>query len=369
MSRTKQKVLFVGSFKESAKDGSVGGQMFASKTLINSNLKNDIDFLLIDSTADSVPAPPVYKRLSKVVSRFAKYTYYLIRYRPLYVLLFSSAGLSLLEKGSMAMTAKIFFTKVIFAPRSGLIKNNVESSAFYKSFLKIVLSVSDKIICQGSNWKNFYTSTGNYNADKFYVIPNWIDTSVYIKNRPRYQNQTSFARNLIYIGWIEEYKGILDLLIAISNIKKEIEGLTIYVYGFGSIVGKVKSMIKDLQIEDKVMLCGWANETAKLKALAEADIYVLPSHAEGFPNALIEALASGVPCISTDVGGVADIIINNETGILVPPNNPKQLGNAILALYKNEKLRQKLSVNGRQQAEKCNSLQAMYKNMQIILKP
>ena len=177
----KNRVLFVGSFKEAAKDGSVGGQMFASRTLVNSDLKNEFEFILIDSTSDSVPAPPVYKRLGKVVSRFLKLFKHLLLDRPNSVLLFSSARLSLLEKGAMAVISKLFFTKVIFAPRSGLIKEDVQSSGFYKFYLKIIVSISDIVICQGTNWKIFYNSLGKYNAEKFIVIPNWIDASIYYR--------------------------------------------------------------------------------------------------------------------------------------------------------------------------------------------
>ncbi|MEP7106933.1 MAG: glycosyltransferase family 4 protein [Ferruginibacter sp.] len=363
----KNKVLFVGSFKEFAKDGSVGGQMFASRTLINSDLKNEFEFLLIDSTSDSVPAPPVYKRFGKVIGRFLKLIRHLVIDRPDSVLIFSSARLSLLEKGLMALVSKIFFSKVIFAPRSGLIKNDVQSSGFYKFIMKTILSISDVVICQGTNWENFYNSLGNYNIEKFIVIPNWIDTSIYFSNRPEYRNQPLFARQLIYIGWIVDYKGIFDLLNAIGLIKSEICELTVSIYGSGKMINEAKELCLQLGLEDKVFFRGWANMSMKLSALSEADIYILPSHAEGFPNALIEAMASGIPSIATDVGGVSEVIIHNETGLLVEPGKPDQLAQAILVLYKNPALRYKFSKNGKLRVENFHSLETMYKKMKLAL--
>lgn len=362
----KKKIVIVGSFKDSTSDGSVGGQMFASKTLINSALKEEVDFILIDSTADTVPAPPVYKRIGKVTTRFFKLLYYLVRFRPDFVLLFSSAGLSLLEKGSMAVLAKVFFSKVVFAPRSGLIKDNVLSSSFYRNFLCIVLGFSDKVICQGTNWSKFYQSLGNFEAKKFVTILNWIDSSVYLKNRPNYETSLSFPKEMIYIGWIEEYKGIFDLIEALSLIKEKIPKLTVSVYGSGKMVEKAKLMSRALGIEEKVLFKGWADQGTKLESLRTADIFVLPSHKEGFPNALIEALASGVPAIATDVGGVSDILINYETGLLVKPKRPDKLAKAILEMYCDSNLRKKLSENGRKKVEELNSLQAMYRQMKII---
>lgn len=362
----KKKVLFVGSFNDSTSDGSVGGQMFASKTLINSDLKNEIDFILIDSTADSVPAPPVYKRIGKVSKRFFKLVYYLVRFRPDFVLLFSSAGLSLLEKGSMAIVAKFFFSKVVFAPRSGLIQDNVSSSSFYRNFIKVVLSVSDKVICQGTSWSKFYQSLGKSNSEKFFIIPNWIDSSVYLINRPNYAEHVIFAEKLIYIGWVEEYKGIFDLIEAVFLIREKIPNLTVNVYGSGKMLDQAKLKCKDLGIEEKISFKGWANQSTKLEALRTADMFILPSHKEGFPNALIEALASGVPSIATNVGGVSDILINYETGLLVEPKQPEELSKAILEMYSNCNLRKKLSKQGRERVEELNSLQGMYRHMKMV---
>ncbi len=364
----RDKILFVGSFKDAAKDGSVGGQMFACKTLINSGLKEEFEFILIDSTADSVPAPPVYKRIGKVFIRFIKLIYHLIKDKPSKVLLFSSAGLSLIEKGLMALVSKIFFVKVIFAPRSGLIKSNANSSAFYRYYIKLVLKISDVVICQGSFWKDFYSGFGDEFKNKLIVIPNWIDTLIYTNNRPEYKNQIALAKEMVYIGWIEDYKGIFDLINAIQLIKSEIEGLNVSIYGSGKKLEEAKELSKKLELEKIITFRGWANLSTKLHVLSEADMYVLPSHAEGLPNALIEAMASGIPSIATRVGGIPDLIINNETGLLIDAHSEDQLAAAILSLYKDPKLREKLSSNGRSHVETNNSLNAMYANMKIILK-
>jgi len=364
---TKNKILFVGSFKEAAKDGSVGGQMFACRTLIMSDLKNEFQFILIDSTADSVPAPPVHKRIGKVLSRFFKLLFSLIKDRPSKVLLFSSAGLSLLEKGTMAIISKIFFTKVIFAPRSGLIKANVNNSVLYRLFTKFVINISDKVICQGASWKNFYLDLAKNSGDKMVVIQNWIDTSVYIKNRPVYKNKSSFAVEMIYIGWIEEYKGIFDLINAIALIRDDVGQLKLSVYGNGKKMEEAKKLCEELGLNKNVHFMGWADKETKLNALSRADLYVLPSHAEGFPNSLIEAMASGIPSIATNVGGISDLIVDRETGLLVEPHRPAELARAILTLYSNPELRQILSKKGKEQVIRNNSLEAMYCNLKGVL--
>src|SRR5690348_5331279 len=109
----KKKVIFVGSFKENTKDGSIGGQMFASQSLINSCLKDKIDFVLIDTTAETVPAPHLLKRSVKAIKRSAIFVKELLKKEIESVLIFSSNGYSFIEKGGMALIGKALRKKVI----------------------------------------------------------------------------------------------------------------------------------------------------------------------------------------------------------------------------------------------------------------
>ncbi|MGC4014666.1 MAG: glycosyltransferase family 4 protein [Luteolibacter sp.] len=95
----------------------------------------------------------------------------------------------------------------------------------------------------------------------------------------------------------------------------------------------------------------------RFDALASADFYVQPSHAEGFPNALMEAMASGIPSIACNVGGVSEIIIPDKTGILIEPSDVQALSQAIYKVYADKQLRAELSANGRQIIIEKNSLE------------
>lgn len=84
-----------------------------------------------------------------------------------------------------------------------------------------------------------------------------------------------------------------------------------------------------------------------LEYYQNATIYVLPSYYEGLPTTLLEAMSCGIPSIATDVEGSSELISDGETGLLVPPRNPKRLAEAILRLLEAEELRQKLGDNAR----------------------
>jgi len=347
----RKKVLFVGSFQNKAADGSVGGQMFACRTLINSELKNLMDFILLDTTAESVPAPQVYKRIPKALNRVCTLVKSLITNRIDVAIIFSSSGWSLKEKGLMVIICKMFRVKVIFALRCGLIKDEVVRSSFSRSYLQRVIKKADVVICQGTSWQNFYTQFEPSKTDKFIIIPNWIDTNVYSKvsdQRAKNSLHSGKAVKLLYLGWLEPFKGITDLLDVFEKLIKNGTKVEADVYGSGSLVDKIKQKVDESGLSELFRLRGWADEGIKLKAMEEADIFVLPSYREGMPNALIEAMAAGLPCISAEVGGVPDLISHKENGLVFSPGDQDKLYENISSLYNDSELRKSLGIKARE---------------------
>jgi glycosyltransferase involved in cell wall biosynthesis len=343
----KKKVLFVGSFKEKAADGSVGGQMFACRTLIYSNLKDKIDFILIDSTAASVPVPPPYKRAWKALKRVFIFAGKLLFNKIDTVIIFSADGWSLKEKGLMVIIAKLFSVKIIFAPRSGLILGEVARSSFTRHLLQRTLRRADIVICQGNTWRDFYIQFQPEKPEKFKVVINWIDTEKYrlvYQQRQAKQSSGNGTMKLLFLGWLEAYKGISELLQTFDKLLNAGYKLEADIYGAGSLGDEIALKVKTLGIEDKFRLRGWADEATKLKALAETDIFVLPSFVEGIPNALIEAMACGLPCIGTTVGGIPDLIQSGTNGLIFNAGNVDELYQCIALFYENESQRNALGL-------------------------
>lgn len=364
----KKKVIFVGSFKKSTKDGSVGGQMFACKTLINSYLKNTIEFILIDTTSDTVPPPSLVIRSIKAFRRLFIFCIKLITCKIDTILIFCADGFSFIEKGLMALIGKTFGKKVIFAPRSGMCKDDYERSKFMRWFMKLVLNKVDYIICQGYSWKEFYkkVTEGKSAENKFIVQQNWIDTGQYLDNHAAYVIRHSLTFNILYLGWIEEFKGIFDLIHAIKKILNDGLQIKLSVYGSGSKLKEASSLVKELDLEKIVIFKGWADQNTKLKAFSETDIYVLPSHREGFPNSLLEAMASELPVIATDVGGVADLVMTGVNGLLVDHGNVDQLSKAMLFLINNPEKRSSFAFNARKSILTQNSIEIACKTFEEI---
>jgi glycosyltransferase involved in cell wall biosynthesis len=347
----KKKVLFVGSFKDKAPDGSFGGQLFACRTLVNSKLKDIVDFILLDTTNESVPAPPPYKRIPKALKRLSTLIKHLLTNKVDVAIIFSSSGLSLKEKGLMVMLCKAFKVKVIFAPRSGHIKEEVKRSPFTAKFLGRVVKKADIVLCQGSSWQAFYGQFEPSNSQKFRVMRNWVDTDKYsgvFDARPKVEAHNGRVVKLLYLAWIESFKGIGDLLDVFDRLIKEGNKIEADIYGNGGMFDEISERVNRLGLTNVFRLRGWADEPMKLKALKEADIFILPSYREGMPNALIEAMASGLPCVSSEVGGVADLITHKENGLIFEPGDQDKLYENISYLYASYELRRSMGEKAHQ---------------------
>ncbi|NIO21873.1 MAG: glycosyltransferase, partial [Candidatus Aenigmarchaeota archaeon] len=100
--------------------------------------------------------------------------------------------------------------------------------------------------------------------------------------------------------------------------------------------------------------------------LASFDIFVLPSRSEGFGRVNLEAMAMGKPVISTNVGGIPEVVLDGVTGILVPPGNSRELAHAIMKLLNDSELRESLGREGRRRVEEHFTLQAHVQRIQEI---
>jgi len=149
--------------------------------------------------------------------------------------------------------------------------------------------------------------------------------------------------HLFFVGRLERQKGLDVLLQALGRVESmnPTTDWKLRVFGEGPLRAEYESQAHALGIAERVQFEGQIpNVPAQL---VEADIFVLPSRAEGMSNALLEAMAAGLPSIATRISGNTDLIEDGVNGLLVPPENPEVLANAILCLLDNQRLREELA--------------------------
>lgn len=335
----KKNIVFVGAFKEKGGDGVVGGQLYACKTLIESEISNYINWICIDSTMESLPPPPIWRRLFLALKRLFLVLTIMPKKEIDGILIFAGTGLSFFEKGIMALWAHCCRKWIVFAPRSGKDHLTIRKSKFMKWYIPFVLRRCNIILCQSRSWKVFYKSISNLPDIHFVVIKNWIDCTSYLKLNITEKNENC---NVLFLGCIEPHKGIYDLVNAVSEWQNGMQNIQFIICGKGSQFNKVQQYIEELGLSYLFDFRGWVSGNEKEVILQKTDIFVLPSYAEGMPNSLIEAMAAGKAVISTHVGGIPELVIDEKMGRLIEPGDISALGQDIVELSRDPELRHKM---------------------------
>lgn len=362
----KRRVIFIGSFIEQSKNGGVGGQMFACRSLIKSELKDKIDWLGIDTTASTNLHRPMVVRAFQAFKRIIKLVAWLIVKRRVdKVLIFTSNAFSFLEKGVMALICSVlFFKKVIIAPRSGRITNDLKQR-YRRKFIRLVFSRCEYVVCQGDFWKDLFLANYPHMADeKFVVIKNWIGLKKTAMNEPP---PKKVEGRILFIGWLERDKGIFDLLKAVEILKNKGKKFEVIIAGEGRHRVEFETEIDVLCLKEYVKVLGWAVQKKKQALFMSSGIFVLPSYFEGMPNALIEAMGQGLACVATNTGGIPDLIQSEQSGFLVNPGDHQALAGKLAVLLDQPDLRRDMGIAAKRAVLTNHSIEYAVKMFRSLL--
>jgi len=149
-----------------------------------------------------------------------------------------------------------------------------------------------------------------------------------------------------FVGRIEQAKGVFDLIEAVNEVRETIPTVRLEFAGDGDIEGALRH-VAIRGIRANVHFSGWVSPRRREELLARATVFVLPSHAEGLPMSLLEAMAAGCPVIASDVGGIPDVVTNEVNGLLVPPGDRDALALALHRLLVDRELADRLGHEAR----------------------
>lgn len=185
--------------------------------------------------------------------------------------------------------------------------------------------------------------------DKVVVIHNGVDVEFYANApsiRPVELGLPESARLVVTVGRLDPQKGLLDLVAAAEPILREIGDVQFLFVGEGPQRGILEQEIKSRGLSGRIHLPGWRADIPQL--LKSAELFVLPSLWEGLPNAVMEAMASGLPVICTRVEGASELIETERSGLLVDPANPAALSQALFRLLNDKNLEKSLGNSAQQ---------------------
>lgn len=322
----KRRVLFVGAFPPP--DSNVlGGNVSDCAALLGSSFPGRVDLITLDSTQESVPPPPLSRRLTVALGRAGRFLKILHTGRPEAVLLFASSGFSFVEKASYAVYARIFGVPSLLSIRSGHFLDQCRQSAPFRMLARALLSAPALLLCQGDQWRRFFVDELHIPEERCPIVDSWVATEPLLKIGRERRTWLATPVRILFMGWLESFKGLFDLLEAAAMLRADprIPAFELLLAGDGSQRATAEEFVRQRGLERVVRFLGWVRGDDKLSLLASSQVFVLPSHTEGLPNAMIEAMAAALPVIVTPVGSIPDVIQDGRNGRVVPPEDPAAL--------------------------------------------
>lgn len=218
-------------------------------------------------------------------------------------------------------------------------------SKMYVSIDKKLIESSDEVISVSEACSDELKRY--YNINKSKVIYNGVDTNFF---KPDDTKANIHEPYVLYAGRLSPEKGLFDLIDSIKIVSKTCPDIKLIIIGKGPMERTLRNKVRALELSENIKFLGSLNHDDLLDYYQSASIYVLPSYFEGLATTLLEALACGVPIITTNIPANSEAVIDSINGFLVPPKKPKILAESILALLSDTKLRKKMGNNSRKRA-------------------
>lgn len=185
------------------------------------------------------------------------------------------------------------------------------------------------------------------NPTEITVVGNGVDEKTFVPMLNKEQTETY----VLYTGILRARKGLFDLIKCAEYVCKVYSDVKFVVCGRGPFLLKLEKEIQKMDLQRKIVLLGYVKRSKLIQIYQNATIHVVPSHYEGLPTTLLEAMSCGLPVVATDIGGNNEVISFGENGFLVPPKSPEDMAKVIIRLLDDASLREKIGGAARKTIE------------------
>lgn len=216
---------------------------------------------------------------------------------------------------------------------------------------RVMAKMTDHIITVSKHLQMQAVSLKIAELTKITAIPNGVPLARFGNAAPtkileRHVDVEESAPVIGTVGRLVEQKGHKDLLEAFQNVQKRIPRTKLVLVGDGPLRQRLERLAKALEIRNCVQFLGTQRNVEDI--LKTFSIFVLPSYWEGLPLALMEAMASGIPVVATDIAAHREIVTHEENGVLTPVGEPKRLADSIIYVLSNPEKAHLMGANARQ---------------------
>jgi glycosyltransferase involved in cell wall biosynthesis len=329
----------------------LGGMTIYTQLLLDSDLSQRFRYVLLRTHL-----PPAFevKKTFRLLLTF-KFLFQLfailIRKRVELVHIHTSADMGFYEKALFTVICRLFQKPVILHIHSGAFGRFLEGSSF-PGLISFFLNRANKVIVLSKHWYYLLASRVKMPEKKLLVLENMIDTRRYA---PRETTLDREKLHVLYLGLYIETKGFFDLLEIVKKCSESKIPLVFHLAG-DQLSEEARSRINEIH-SIEILDHGIVSGDTKIDLFQEVDLFITPSHIEGMPLVLLEALAFGLPVIATCVGSIPEVVKEGENGMLFEVGDVDGMVAGLRSLLENPTERSKLGSNNRNLALSRFSLQ------------
>lgn len=271
--------------------------------------------------------------------------------------------ISFWRKAIFASVASFFRVPVLLHLHSGGFPAfyHHESNALQQRVIRRILDHAEQLIVLSEGWYDLLAPiSSNRNIT---IIRNFPELPLHWSSRGDKRKHT-----ILFLGLLNRDKGFYDLLECCAVLGQDIPDLLVVCGGKGQ-QGEIAERIRQLKIEQYISLPGWIVGPDKEAWFARASLFVLPSYVEGVPMGILEAMAWGLPIVSTRVGGIPDIVRHGREGLLVEAGDVVGLQEALSRLLLDDEERARMGQAARQRIEEEFSSQHVMASLDHLYAP
>ena len=252
---------------------------------------------------------------------------------------------SLLRKYMIATLGFLFRKPVVMHTHGGgFPETHKKLPAFARNLLNKMFHACDAVIVLSKTWEDFYAQVCTARRERIHVLLNPVELP---QNVPLREQRVRERVCILCCGRIRHEKGTYDLIRAFASLPKNLLDRCELILAGDGEVDAARALAIEVGVEKHVQLLGWVDELQREHWMYEADIFTLPSHFEGLPMAILEGMAAGLPILSTYVGGIPEIVIDQRNGLMIQAGDVEHLSRSLQVLIENRDLRLRLGVQSR----------------------